>query len=63
MILTYIIETTVYGVRAYHWKCSCGAKGGYRDSEAQALSSARKHTARMHGNADVEEKILSRDPV
>ena len=44
MITVAIVETTVYGVLAYHWECrECGATGTRQDRQARAVAGGERH--------------------
>lgn len=46
-VLTRIIETSVLGVKAYHFACDCGEVSQRWDHESTAVTRARKH-AEVH---------------
>lgn len=44
MIRLAIVETDVYGVKAYHARClECGWESRRKDYENQAITDAKKH--------------------
>lgn len=44
MIRVAIVETDVYGVKAYHCRClECGWESKRKDREKQAVEDSKKH--------------------
>jgi len=55
-----IVETSVFGVKAWHFRClECGKEGKRRDSEREAVALAKKHGAKCTGPK--RERINSKD--
>lgn len=51
--LTKIIETNVFGAKAYHYECDCGEVSKRWDREATAVRNAQLH-AKVHGASPKE---------
>ena len=46
-IVTVIIETNVFGCKAYHFRClTCGVQSKRHDRQSHAVNQAKKHQCR-----------------